>query len=69
MFLKNEDTFNSTECLLWVIRAKAMNFSKPYKFRIKSKMEQDPDEKVTPKEKLGTQDLRWSTGTKEMTRS
>lgn len=54
MFLKNEDTFNSTECLLWVIRAKAMNFSKPYKFRIKSKMEQDPDEKVTPKEKLGT---------------
>lgn len=44
MYLKNEDTFNSTVCLLRVIHAKAMNFSKPYKFRIKSKMEQDPDE-------------------------
>ena len=52
MFLKNEDTFYSTECLLRMIHAEAMNFSKPYKFRIKSKMEQDPDELSHSKGKI-----------------
>lgn len=52
MFFKNEDTFYSTECLLQVIRAEAMNFSKAYKFGIKSKMEQDPDELSHSKGKI-----------------